>query len=261
MYRFAQNYPQLINEATLARFSAIELTAIQRAFVMAQSMSHGFYRASGIPLLNHLVSTASIVLADTRGPTPVLLALLHAAYVLHRFDNSTVSPNLAKRRKDIRREFGPYIENQLWNYQNMLWYQNSAVQDYLRRSKELDEDTRLLLTVRLANELDDHLDDAMSLTDLKHVDRTTSDFLDSCRLLAIELNLPVIASELETLIKAQAERATSVDAPARPGWNRVEGYEFHHPIWRMSALEKVKYSFLKLKVRLRRRLARLLQDK
>ena len=245
----------------MAGFSAIELTAIQRAVGMAQSMSHGFYRASGIPLLNHLVSTASIVLADTRGQTPVLLALLHAAYVLHRFDNSTVSPNLAKRRMDIRREFGPYIENQLWKYQNMPWYRNSAVQDYLRRSKDLDEDTRLLLTVRLANELDDHLDDAMSLTNLKQVDRTTSAFSDSCRLLAIELNLPVIASELESLIKIQAERATSVDSPARPSWNRVEGYELHNPIWRMSTLERVKYSLLQSIVWLRRKLATLRRDK
>jgi hypothetical protein len=256
MYRFAQNYPQLINQATLVGFNASELSLLQRAFGTAQSMSHGFYRASGIPLLNHLVSTASIVLADTREQTPVVLALLHAAYVLHRFDDSTVSRNLAKRRKDISREFGPYIEGQLWKYQNMPWYRNSAVQDYLQRPEELDEDTRLLLTLRLANELDDHLDDAMSFTRLTQGDRTTKVFLESCRLLAIELKLPVIASELESLIRSESERATSDDKPVRPGWSRIEGYEFHQPIWRMSALEKVKYRLRQSIARLRRSLRR-----
>ena len=85
MIAFAQNYPQLMNQAQAAGLSAQELLELRSAFVLAQRMSRNLYRAEGCPLLNHLVRTASIALAQTRDLQLTIVALLHAVYVLHAF--------------------------------------------------------------------------------------------------------------------------------------------------------------------------------
>lgn len=64
MSRYALTYPQLMNQALSCDLSDSELLQLHRAHEFAQLFADGIYRAQGVPLLSHLVRTASILLAE-----------------------------------------------------------------------------------------------------------------------------------------------------------------------------------------------------
>lgn len=153
-----------MNQAVAVDLSQEDLSRLRSAFDFCQLLADGIYRAQGIPLLNHLVRTASIVLNQTNSVDVVITALLHAAFVVDKFDHSTRTPDLEIKRKDIRRLFGNEIEHLLLAYEKMAWYHKKALQHYLQVHASLSQEMKNLLLIRLANELEDHLDFAMAYT-------------------------------------------------------------------------------------------------
>ncbi len=240
MNRFAQNYPQLMNQAMDAGYSRHQLTELGQAFRFALDFTDGVYRAQGVPLINHVTSTASIVMAEKQEPELVMIALLHAAYVIHLFDDSTRSHNLVSRRQEIRTRFGHTVEDLLYRYGTMEWYEISKIRKYLDEIDRLEPETRALLTIRLANELDDHLDDAMDFAAEKRGARTRPEFLALCRDLARALQLDTIADELDRL----TTRNTRTFDALR--WPHGQGFELRTRPWEMPLTEKIwrKLSYL-----------------
>lgn len=249
-----------MNQAHEAGLSEDELIELKDAFQLAQAMSHGFYRASGVPLLNHLVSTASIVLSEKNQAGTVIPALLHAVYVLHRFDDSSASRNLEKRRTELRERLGSQMESLLWQYQQMGWYRVDTVRNYLENLPELDDTTRSLLLLRLANELDDHLYQAMDYAELRTQERKTQEFLELCGKLAEGLAFTTIAEELNRLSRQQpGQHAAGMTPGTNLRWNRGECYEFHAEVWRKSWLERLGHRLDRTRYRVKSRISRLLK--
>jgi (p)ppGpp synthase/HD superfamily hydrolase len=153
--RFALTYPQLMNQALEQGLEEESLVRLRAAHDVAEQMADGLYRAQGVPLLCHLVRTASIVLAE-RQPLPVVLAsLLHAAYLLQELEGAG---RRAPSRAILQQAIGDYAESLVSDYRRFPWFSQARLEDHLRGLDGYAERERNLLLIRLANELEDHLD-------------------------------------------------------------------------------------------------------
>ncbi|MBI3786231.1 MAG: bifunctional (p)ppGpp synthetase/guanosine-3',5'-bis(diphosphate) 3'-pyrophosphohydrolase, partial [Deltaproteobacteria bacterium] len=126
------------------------------AYRFAMQLFSGQFRGSGKPFLCHLVGTAS-VLAALSAPTPIVAAgLLHAAYTLGNFGSGWLGINAVKRRA-VREKVGDTVEDLVKRYAELEWHDETPAEvlDRLSRGEPIDRDAIL---IRLANEVDEHLD-------------------------------------------------------------------------------------------------------
>jgi (p)ppGpp synthase/HD superfamily hydrolase len=221
MHQFAQNYPQLMNQALAAKYTVSDLVLLRDAFLFAQEMANGYYRAQAIPLLNHLVTTASIAMAEKADSELVVVALLHAAHVMHHFDGPGQEHDSLDRRALLRTRFGERIETMLWNYEHMRWWSRDSVIEYFNHASDLNQESRDLLMIRLANELDDHLDGAMEYSFKGRKDERSGTMIQLYQKLAERLEFNVISSCLVEEMK------NGIDPPAELRWNRDQGYRWN----------------------------------
>lgn len=240
---FAQNYPQLIAQGVRQKLSKEDLRLLRKGFDIALEISDGLYRAQGIPLLNHLIRTASIVLSQTSSINTVLLALLHASFVVSKFDDSCRSANHKLIQTEIEHEFGHQLANSLLAYEAMDWYQVIDVQYYIANTESLEPLTKELLLVRLANELEDHMDYAMLFTPSERLARRSRAYGDACVVLARQLGYQTIAEQLDAILKAQQ----IFDLDDKLKFNKGQGYELRKRRWVASYSERVIKALKRLK--------------
>lgn len=229
---FAQNYPQLMNQAIAAGYSDTELLSLKKAFDIALLMSDGIYRAQGVPLLNHLTSTASIVLAEKGDSELVIVALLHAAYVVQLFDHSTRSRKLQKRRQELTELVGDRIESLIWKFERMPWYRQTVLEQYNHNYPNLDDNVKKILLIRLANELDDYLDNATEYTIIGKNGVRSEKCLLLCKELAEKMDLSVISEKFR-------EASETKLPPQQLKWQKKQGYELTSSLWIRSDFESV----------------------
>jgi uncharacterized protein DUF6817 len=106
-----------------------------------------------------LPGTASI-LAELRAAEPVVAAgLLHAAYGQGDFGFI----GWRHRRDYLRGIVGSQAEDLVWRYDRLKWYGGGAAAQF-DRFDTLDEIERTIILMRLANELDDHMNFAHQLS-------------------------------------------------------------------------------------------------
>lgn len=162
MRSFALTYPQLIGQGRTLGYAPADLARVRAGYDFAERMADGLYRPHGQPLITHLVRTAGITMAE-RLPVPAVVAgMNHAAYELHKFADSRRRPESRAHRDELVLALGADAEALVWAYHETPWY--GRVGDYVDGAAELDERTRLVLVLRLANALEDHLDDALLFT-------------------------------------------------------------------------------------------------
>jgi (p)ppGpp synthase/HD superfamily hydrolase len=236
MYQFAQNYPQLMNQAAASALSQADLLRLRQAFDFSQLVANGFYRAQGIPLLNHLVRTASIVLSQTSSIDAVITALLHASFVIDQFEGSTKSHNQEVKQKDIEKVFGSKASHLLLAYGKMGWYGKKEVRHYIDTHLTLTDEVRVLLLIRLANELEDHMDFAMAYTQPSRIARRSLAYGTDCVDLARVLGFDSIANMLETILIEQ--KAIEVSAQLRSIYG--QGYAVSEDIWAMNVFQRTR---------------------
>jgi (p)ppGpp synthase/HD superfamily hydrolase len=153
---YAQTNLQLYAELRAAKYSAADIDCIRAAYELAMVLFTGRYRGSGKPFLAHLVGTASI-LATMHVRAPIVAAgLLHAAYTQGDFGNGWSGPSPEKRER-LRVAVGAEVEDLIGRYTSLRWHTHtiSEIHDGL---EALAPREREVLLVRLANELEDHLD-------------------------------------------------------------------------------------------------------
>ncbi len=156
MHPFAQTNVQLFNQMRREGYSTEELTRVVAAYDYALGLFGAAFRGSGKPLLAHLVGTAS-VLASQRAPVAVVIAgMLHAAYELGDFGSGTRGVTAAKRA-ELRRAAGEEVEALIAAYNALVW-DGQGVAAAGERLDTLDHSGRTVLLMRLANEVEDHLD-------------------------------------------------------------------------------------------------------
>ena len=158
---FALTYPQLVNQAVAHGWDDATVGRLRCAYMFAERMTDGLYRGQGVPLICHLVRTASIVLAEGGQPDAVMAAMLHAAPMLHLFGGS-------RRRKTRERDWdtlcdaaGESVTRLVQAYEAFPWGCASALENHLQQLDRYDAETRTVLLMRMANELEDFIDGGM----------------------------------------------------------------------------------------------------
>ena len=153
---YAQTSLQLFNQMRQAGYSHDDLSTVRRAYDLAMQLFTSEYRGSGKPLLAHLVGTAS-VLVSLRARVPlVAAAVLHAAYLFGEFGDGRRRSSPAKR-DIVRRAVGKEIEDVITRYDALRWEPENVPHIHARVASMSPEERDVLL-LRLANELEDHVD-------------------------------------------------------------------------------------------------------
>jgi len=147
---------QLLNQLRRAGYPDDDLERIKAAHDFVSGHFAGWFRGSGKPFLAHLVGTAGI-LASVHARTLVVTAgLSHALYELGQLPAGMPGATPAMRAQ-VRRALGPEVEALVARYSMFEWDVQSlpALRARVPALSGMDRDVVLM---RLANELDDHLD-------------------------------------------------------------------------------------------------------
>lgn len=153
---YAQTNLQLYAELRQAGYSLGDTGDVHAAYELALSLFTGCYRGSGKPFLAHAVGTASILASlHARGPV-VATGLLHAAYTHGDFGNGWRGA-APEKRKRLHDAVGLEIEDLVARYTALRWNARTIpeIRDHLDALGPLEQE---VLLVRLANELEDHLE-------------------------------------------------------------------------------------------------------
>jgi (p)ppGpp synthase/HD superfamily hydrolase len=156
MSEYAQTNLQLYRQLAAKGYPDDTISVVADAYEFGLRLFPGTYRGSGKPFLAHLVGTAS-VLASLCARTPVVTTgLLHAVYTHGEFGNGWRGMSRAKRA-EVRRAVGEEVEDLIARYTQLRWDRLTIpeIRARLDTMKAIDRD---VLLVRLANELEDHLD-------------------------------------------------------------------------------------------------------
>ena len=153
---YAQTNLQLFKQLRGAGYSDADLKLVRAAYDLGMRIFPASFRGSGKPLLAHLVGTASILVSVGQSPTVVTAGLLHAAYALGDFGDGRFGMTQAKRDR-VRAAVGPAVEDLVARYTAFDWNKNT-IPSIRARVGSLTPIERDVLVIRLANELEDHLD-------------------------------------------------------------------------------------------------------
>jgi hypothetical protein len=224
MRSFALTYPQLMNQAIAAGVDAEALARLRNTHALAEQLADGIYRPQGEPLLCHLVRTASIVLQEHQ-PLPVVQAmLLHAAYSLRRRAGS--AGERGSQRAQLRRAAGPEVEALVFAYDQLPWNSATRLERHVERFGGYDQTTRWVVLMRLANELEDHLDRSAAYASTDFARRRLQG-RDGCLALARAAGSPTLVSELAEAFDGQLDPPL----PAAVVVGRDQGYTLRGKRW------------------------------
>ena len=154
--QYAQTNLQLYTQLRAAGYSEAQLAGVRSGYDLMMRLCSASFRGSGKPLLSHLVGTASILGSIGQSATVVTAGLLHAAYALGDFGDGRLGMTPAKRDR-VRDAVGPELEDLVARYTSFDWNRNTIPQ-IRARVASLTPIERDVLVIRLANELEDHLD-------------------------------------------------------------------------------------------------------
>jgi hypothetical protein len=152
----AQTNLQLQRQLELAGWSSHDRQRVADAYELAVQLFTGQYRSSGKTFLAHLCGTASIT--ETAGGTidETLAALVHAAYMEGDFGDGHRG-RTAPKQAEVRVVLGTPAETLVAHYTEWPWrIRLPEVRD--GGPGVLDDWERPIAFLRLANEIEDHVD-------------------------------------------------------------------------------------------------------
>jgi hypothetical protein len=152
----AQTNLRLYKQLHALGYSHAQLTWVRDCYELAILLFAGHFRGSGKPFLAHLVGTASTLAAIAAPPVAVVSGLIHAAYEQGDFGIA----RWRHRRERVRATIGNAAEELVWRYYTMPWTPSEIGRIQVGLG-QLSETDRLVVLMRLANELEDNLDLAM----------------------------------------------------------------------------------------------------
>ena len=230
MHGYAQTNLQLYNQLRQVYVEA-ELAQAAAAYCLAMEIFGGHFRPNGKPFVCHLIGTAS-VLASLAVPMPtVLCGLLHAVYSHGDFKGQRRGLT-DRKRKQVRDIVGKDVEGLLHAYTVLSW--NAAeVRALHSRINQLSDEERAVVLVRLANELEDHLDLGMAYCG-KSSSKSLLEAGDEMLELARRIGRPELASELAQAMDEQR----SAGIPAALCRTDKASFQVRRPNW-LSRIQRV----------------------
>ena len=126
---------------------------------LAAELFSGQTRGPGKPFIEHLVATASILIS-CRAPVPIVAAgLLHAAYDQGDFGVGLLGRH-SSRKAEMLRVVGADVEDYVHRYHTLRWTPDD-IRSLETTAGTLPARTQRIVFIRLANELEEHLDCAI----------------------------------------------------------------------------------------------------
>lgn len=255
-YRYAQTNIQLFAQLRELGFSAAAMTQLAAADVLARRLASGQYCQAGKPFLAHLVGTASIVAAHGGSAPEVTAALLHAAYDVGDFGSPVMGMTPA-RRETVRAAAGAETEAIVADFHGIQWKIDTWA-DILRRLEDIAEEKRSALFIRVANELEELVDDGILYASAPR-QRDFVGAVDVCREICRVLNLPALWAEFE---ESYARCTASSPAVILPEQHYASYFElpatFYRRPWPWLVESACRLARLLLPQSLRRRIRRAL---
>lgn len=201
MTTYAQTNLQLFNQLRQAGYSNADIGFLRVAYDLAMQLFTGLFRGSGKTFLAHLVGTASILTSQHAPIAVVTAGLLHAAYSHGQFGPRRRGISDAKR-EHVRRAIGYEVEELVARYSTFWWDEQTIRMTRESLDSISSQDGKVLL-VRLANELEDHLD--LGILYCNDAARHR-DYIESCLYMCVEmaerLGYPDLASALKQAFDA-----------------------------------------------------------
>jgi (p)ppGpp synthase/HD superfamily hydrolase len=222
VHPYAQTNLQLYRQLAAEGYADADTCAVAAAYEVGLRLFPATYRGSGKPFLAHLVGTAS-VLVSLRARVPVVAAgLLHAAYTHGEFGDGWrgMSP---PKRAELRQAVGEDVEDLIARYTRLAW-RPRTIPEIRARLDAMTPIEREVLLVRLANELDDHLDlGTLYLADGQRRHDVPGGDLPAAIEMAERLGFSALAKDLaEALAEVTGGRIA-------PGIPRLHGESFRIP--------------------------------
>lgn len=202
MQHYALTFPQLVTQALVLNLDDKAIVRLHAGYDLAERMADGLYRSQGCPFINHLVRTSSIVLAHGGTVAESMAAMLHSAYMLNCFHRSRRRAFQPGDREILSRAVGEEVEAIVWEYYRQPWGKQQAMVIHRQNLASYGPATRSSLYVRLANELEDYLDQAMLYRPNYNYQQRIGAIGEQCIELAIHLGAPVLGQELREAFAA-----------------------------------------------------------
>jgi len=234
-HQYAQTNIQLYNQMLALSYSEADVDRVRQAYELLMQLFGSQYRPNGKPFVNHLIGTASILLTLGVKLTVVNAGLLHAAYSHGHFRHLVpYIPRLKRQR--LRRVLGEEVESLIRAYQDLKWTPKTLIA-LTEQAHSMNSDTKNCVLIRLANELEDHLDAGLGYGAKSKRYYSDVDTIASLRQLSTALGCPEIVVQLEQCLEQQQavdipdvlirSNTSSFQIPARPGtllnkWVKVQ---------------------------------------
>jgi hypothetical protein len=234
-HQFAITYPQLMNQAAGLGLESRDLVRLHEGHELAVRLVDGIYRKQGVPFLCHLVRTASIVMTETRSVDVILAAMLHAVHFLHYFQGSGRRGPRASDRAFLRDIIGSHAETLVSRYGDFAWNEPGVVRGYAETADQHSAETRELLLMQLANELEDHLDAVTAYLDVSEPGARDASFGAEYIELAEALGHNALALSLNEAF----DLCRRTEVPSSVRRQRIGSYELRSRLWKANVVERL----------------------
>lgn len=154
--RIAQTNIALFRQAHQSGYAPEVLILFRNAYELATELFAGRFRPTGKPFVCHLVGTASVLAWLGAAPEIVVAGVLHAAY-----ETNPHTGMVTASRQRIRDAVGATAEQHVFAYRQLNW-NPASIRNFVEAGPSPHGNDARILLIRLANEVDDHLDHGMA---------------------------------------------------------------------------------------------------
>lgn len=203
-FRCAQTNVQLYRQCIALGYTPEDLALVRKSYEQAQRWFGLHYRASGRPMLAHLVGTASILAAHGAAPWLVAAGLVHSIYTYL----SAQAPITAQQRESVVAAVGKRCEKVLMTFGRINWTDHQLDAGGRLQVERMGLDTANALLLRMASDLEERLERCTEFS-AKQPD-TVLRWLAAFHVVAAHMGLPQLAAALER----ELQTAEIQDVPA-----------------------------------------------
>ena len=205
----AQTNIQLYNQLRAAGHRGSDLELIRRAYDMAVQTLEGRTHRSGKPLICHVVGVASILAMCSAAPPVLAAGLVHPVKAMDGEEAGSIFEELLPL---IREALGKPVGLLVERYAELDW-NAKTIPDIHRRLDEYSQLGAELLLIRLAKELDNHLD--IGLVHARGLGGLSGTCRNLCLDLASRLGFPELRTALASAIQQTETAELALDLRER----------------------------------------------
>jgi (p)ppGpp synthase/HD superfamily hydrolase len=193
----ARTYTGLLAALASNGYDAESLARVRHTYHLARRLLAGLHNGDGRPFVDHMVGLAILLHHYGQPPAVVTAGLLHSIYGNGDFGAFC---SFARAQALIRREVGPEVEAYVSGFHRLAWNRR-GIERHVQEVAGYDATDRTCLVMRLANEIDHLLDDAVLYrSDALPYLAARVERVPQYRTLAETLGVSVIADDFERLL-------------------------------------------------------------